>query len=308
MSTQLESYEAFCSSFQTVEACVEALYKSRWPKGFQCPKCRFDSYYLIRTRRLPLYECKNCRHQTSIIAGTIMEGSSTCLTRWFQAMFLLSQPTGISAMRLSKLLQVTYKTAWLIAHKIRSAMQHADSQWQLSGHVRVDQAYYGYLCFQDARQPLLIGASLDVRQQPQTVKIKCPHPDHVHQNRRRVDQQGIREFITRHVDPNIIPTAQSGIIHPPLNKLRWDITHWLNQTFQGIGAKHLQAYLDEYCFRLNLNKDGVSIFPALMHWCSHAAPLIYRELTRNKPVLSVPWIAWGSKGKWKGWHLTRWYA
>lgn len=308
MAAQFEAYETFCRKFQTEEACVEALYKSRWPDGFQCTKCQSDSFYLIRTRRLPLYECKNCRHQTSIIAGTIMEGSSTLLTRWFQAIFLLSQPSGISAMRLSKLLQITYKTAWLIAHKIRHAMEHADSKYLLSGSVRIDQIYYGYLCFQDARQPLLIGATLDNLQQPQAVKIKCPHPEHVFKHRRRIDRNGIHDFIRRHLDPNTIPTAQNGPTHPPLNKLQWNMTHWLNDTFQGIGAKHLQAYMDEFCFRLNLNMRGASIIDALMHWCTHTSPLIYRDLIRNKPVLPVPWTAWGSKAKWKGWHLTRWYA
>lgn len=303
-----ETFEQFCKTYPTEEACVEALYKSKWPNGFQCPRCQFGAYYIIQTRRLPLFECKKCRHQTSITVGTIMEGSSTNLTQWFQAIFLMSQPSGISALRLSKLLHVTYKTAWLMAHKIRYAMQQADARQLLSGIVKISQIFYGYLNYPDARHPLLIGATLDPHQEPHKVKIKCPHPDHVKSKRRRINQQGIRDFLTKHVDPSITPIESIGIVHPPFNRLRWELTRWLNHTFQGIGAKHLQAYVDEFCFRFNLQMSSDSIISLLMHWSTHTPTLIYRELVRKKPVLHVPWTIWGSKAKWKGWHLTRWHA
>ncbi|MFC5700047.1 transposase [Cohnella faecalis] len=71
------TFESFCHQYSSEQACAEALFHARWPDGFRCPTCRHPHYYLTRTRRLPLYECRSCRVQTSVIAGTIMEGSST---------------------------------------------------------------------------------------------------------------------------------------------------------------------------------------------------------------------------------------
>lgn len=238
-----------------------------------------------------------------------MEGSSTKLTRWFQAMYLLAQPSGISATRLAEIIQVTYKTAWLIAHKIRRAMRQADTERQLEGNVRIQRTYYGYLCFQDARHPILIGAELDHRQEPQYIKIKQPDPRHVSNDRRTIAESGIREFIDNHLSRQAVPLMPRPINQQPsFTYVRNEATHWLNCTFQGIGAKHLQAYLDEFSFRLNLKLRAAATLPNLLHWCAVTPVIYYRVLIRNKSVLSVPWTAWGGKNKWKGRHLTLWYA
>jgi len=305
----LETFESFCRKFDTENACVDALFTDRWPHGFRCPVCRHPHYSTITTRRLPLYECRSCKHQTSIIAGTIMEGSSTKLTRWFQALFLLAQPAGTSAVRLAQVIQVTYKTAWLIAHKIRHAMQQADAERRLQGNVNIHRTFYGYLCFSDARQPILVAASINDQQQPLHVKIKQPEPRHVLNEKRIVTDEGVNRFIALHVSPDANTVAPRPVDHlASLNRIRAGATNWLNDTFQGIGSKHLQAYLDEYAYRLNLNLLDVPVLSNLLQWCSSTPVLIYRKLIRNKPVLPVPWIAWGGKNKWKGHHLTLWYA
>ncbi|MCD9025282.1 transposase [Cohnella silvisoli] len=63
--------KAFCQQFNSEQACPKALFEARWTDGFRCPTCRHPHFYLILTRRLSLYECCSCRHQTSVIAGTI---------------------------------------------------------------------------------------------------------------------------------------------------------------------------------------------------------------------------------------------
>jgi hypothetical protein len=302
------TFETFYQQFNSEQACAEALFEARWPDGFRCPTCRHPHFYLIDTRRLPLYECRSCRHQTSVIAGTLMEGSKTPLTRWFQAMFLISQPSGISSTRLSEVIQVTYKTAWLIARKIRHAMQQADEGDPLTGVVRVDPIYYGYTYFSDARQPLLIGGSLDERDEPEQVKIKQPDPSHVNSESRWIKKSGVQAFVNDHTDGQDVTVFTRGKLHHSLNLIKRKMTEWLNNTFHGIGAKHLQAYLDEFCFRLNLKLRHVPVFSHLLHWCAATPTLTYKDLTCSKPVLAVPWVVWGSKEKWKGKYLSLWNA
>jgi len=309
MFGQYDSLEAFCKHFDTEHACARALFAARWPDGFCCPRCKHHRYSLIRTRRLPLYECLSCRRQTSIISGTIMEGSSTSLTRWFQAIFLLAQPGGISATRLAEIIQVTYKTAWLIAHKIRHATQHADSSRKLDGNVRIQRTFYGYHSFFDARQPLIVGATMDSQHQPKHLKIKQPHPQHIVNENRFIASSGFQEFINKHLGHHSnLEIPRPVTPYAPLIRIRGKVSRWLNETFQGIGAKHLQAYLDEYAFRFNHDAESVHTLPNLFHWCATTPVLIYQELTRRRPTLPVPWTASGGKNKWRGRHLSLWIA
>lgn len=113
--------------FPTEASCVPVLFSYKWPHGFRCPNCRHPHAYVIRTRRLPLYECGSCRHQTSLTAGTIFEGSRTSLRKWIAAIWLVANPKeGINAVRLRSIIDVTYKTAWAMLHKIRTAISCAD--------------------------------------------------------------------------------------------------------------------------------------------------------------------------------------
>ncbi|WP_260982263.1 transposase, partial [Paenibacillus sp. 32O-W] len=57
--------KAFRNRFKTEEDCIQFIYQAKWPDGFSCPRCRHRQAYVIRSRRLPLYECRSCRHQTS---------------------------------------------------------------------------------------------------------------------------------------------------------------------------------------------------------------------------------------------------
>ncbi|TVY11929.1 transposase [Paenibacillus cremeus] len=93
----------FQELFGTEEACADYLFHAKWPDGFSCPRCGSHHAYKTATRRLPLFECAHCRHQTSLTAGTIFENSRTALTKWFLALYLVSQlETGISAVALSE--------------------------------------------------------------------------------------------------------------------------------------------------------------------------------------------------------------
>jgi|GEM_PF-145431 len=303
--------DALDTLFSSEERCAGLLFRARWPRGFRCPACRHPKAFVIRTRRLPLFECCRCRRQTSVTSGTIMERSRTPLTSWFKALFLLSQPCGINAKQLSGLISVTYKTAWLIAHKIRHAMGRNEEGRLLRGLVKIHPVRYGYTGYHDAGHPLWLGVSVA---KGRIVEIRCrqPAPEHVDANR-NIRKEGWWAFCGRHVHPRAIVTPPERLKYgkdrmvPALVALGAAIGQWLNRTFGGIGAKHLQRYLDEYCFRINVHNRGEPVMERLLQGCARTGALTYRELIRRRPVLIAPWKAKGMpKNRWQGQHLKMW--
>lgn len=134
----------FQERFHSKEACHQYLYEMKWSNGFCCPKCGHNRAYEIKTRKLPLYECTKCKHQTTVTTGTIFEKTRTDLRIWFWAIFLVSHDKrGCSATFLSRELGVCYQTAWTMIHKIRKAMSNRDSTYTLAGLIELDDAFFG---------------------------------------------------------------------------------------------------------------------------------------------------------------------
>jgi len=124
--------------------CAAALEQARWPEGFRCPRCHGAAYSRVQGRTHTLFQCRGCRHQTSLIAGTVMQGTKLPLTVWFLAIYLLSQAkTGLSALALARQLGVSYPSAWLMHHKLMAAMAEREQRYRLTGHVQLDDAYLG---------------------------------------------------------------------------------------------------------------------------------------------------------------------
>jgi hypothetical protein len=112
----------FQERFATEAACLDYLAESRWPGGFVCPRCEGRRAWVLARRHL--WECADCRQQTSVTAGTVMHGTRTALRLWFWAAYLVAtHHPGISAKQLQRQLGLSrYETAWLILHKLRRAM------------------------------------------------------------------------------------------------------------------------------------------------------------------------------------------
>lgn len=144
----------FQARFADEEACRRYLFESRWPDGFRCPRCGGGSAGEQPKRRL--WECRECGHQTSVTAGTVMHGTRTSLQVWLWAAYLVAtHHPGISAVQLQRQLGIgRYETAWLVLHKLRRAMV-APERTLLRGSVEVDE-FYGD---QGASVPLLIPGS-----------------------------------------------------------------------------------------------------------------------------------------------------
>lgn len=138
------SVPEFQALYGTEAQCEDALAQMRWPHGFRCPRCEGDAHGLAYGRRLRRYQCRQCGHQATVTAGTIMEATKLPLTIWFLAFYLIGQAkTSISSLQLSRQLGVAYNTAWMLHSKILRAMSEWDDCYVLQGKVQMDDAYFG---------------------------------------------------------------------------------------------------------------------------------------------------------------------
>ena len=138
------SMTEFLDRYGSVEQCEAALIESRWPSGFACPACGAGHSSSFRRQARLYFQCTACRHQCSVISGTIFEATKLPLTRWFLAMHLLTQSkNNVAALELMRHLGVCYKTAWLIKHKLMEVMRVREEDRQLDGRVEIDDAYLG---------------------------------------------------------------------------------------------------------------------------------------------------------------------
>jgi len=140
MSDTPKSLIAFQRRFPDEAACAAWLAKARWPDGFVCPACAHALGWKLETKA-NTHECASCHRQTSVTAGTVMHGSKLPLTVWFWAAYLMAtHSNGISALQLHKQLGLgSYKSAWLLCHKLRRAMTAAEGA-PLFGVVAAEEA------------------------------------------------------------------------------------------------------------------------------------------------------------------------
>lgn len=139
------SLPEFLARYGTEARCEAALERARWPQGFICPHCQGAACASRFRRRGRLYfQCSRCRYQCSLRARTMMESSRLPLTTWFLAMYLVTQSkTNIAALALRRHLGVSWRTAWLLKHKLMEAMRQRERHRPLAGDVRIDDAYLG---------------------------------------------------------------------------------------------------------------------------------------------------------------------
>lgn len=135
--------------FHNEEAAIKHLEGIVWADGVVCPKCGVvDSSSALKGKstRPGLRKCYACRKQFTVKIGTVFESSHIPLHKWLQAAFLMaSSKKGISSHQLHRTLEVTYKTAWFMTHRLREAMRVLNIE-PVGGEgkaVEVDETYIG---------------------------------------------------------------------------------------------------------------------------------------------------------------------
>lgn len=135
----------FFKRYGTEAQCEDALVAARWSKGWRCSRCNCTRSFQTRNGKgRALWECFLCGYQSSSIAGTVMEHTKLALTKWFLAMYLITASKNeVSALELKRSLGVSYKTAWLLKHKLMQVMTIREEPRRLDGRVEIDDAYLG---------------------------------------------------------------------------------------------------------------------------------------------------------------------
>jgi transposase-like protein len=138
--------------FQDPDEAREYLEAKRWPDGPVCPHCGIIDEATRLTpeegakshARRGLLNCRACSKQFSVTVGTVFEDSHIPLNKWLMAFHLLcASKKGMSAHQLHRMLGITYKSAWFMAHRIRYAMTQEPLSSKLTGVVEVDEVYIG---------------------------------------------------------------------------------------------------------------------------------------------------------------------
>ena len=138
------SLRQFIKTYST-EAKAEAWFiRNRWPSGICCPKCGSLNVQTGCKHAMP-YRCREkvCgRPRFSTKTGTVMEGSKLGYQDWIIAMFLLTTSLkSVSSMKLHRDLDITQKSAWFLAHRLRDWVSQGGTLF--SGPVEVDETYFG---------------------------------------------------------------------------------------------------------------------------------------------------------------------
>ncbi|WP_067737844.1 IS1595 family transposase [Novosphingobium naphthalenivorans] len=127
------------------DAAYRTFCELRWPENDGeaiCPRCGCVETYNITSRRK--FKCVACHHQFSVTSGTIFASRKLSFTDLLAAIVIfVNGAKGVSALQMSRDLDVQYKTAFVLAHKLREAMALEDAGQTLAGEVEVDGAYFG---------------------------------------------------------------------------------------------------------------------------------------------------------------------
>ena len=260
----------FEQRFGTEEACLEYLFKLRWPGGFRCPRCGHSEAWPMKRE---LYRCVRCRYEASVTAGTIFQDTRKPLRLWFRAIWhLTSQKYGANALGLQRVLDLgCYETAWTWLHKLRHSMVRP-GRHRLSGTVQVDESYIGGekpgKRGRGAAGKALVVVMVEVKE-GKIGRIRLRRvPDASGPRLEGAVKEGVEPGSTVHTDGwgGYSGLSELGYVHevvrkeaavggnllPKVNRVVALLKRWLLGTYQGgIHLSHLDYYLDEYTFRFN---------------------------------------------------------
>lgn len=291
MKASETSFYEWQKKFSTDSKCMRHLAQLRWPQGFQCPHCGHDHGYFISTRER--YECSQCHKQTSLTAGTLFHATKLPLTKWFWAIYwVASDKGGISALRLSKLIGVNWRSAYSMLNKLRTSMGHRDSIYRLSDIIELDDALVG------GKKPGKRGRGAEGKV---SVLIACENRDKMPgfiamEVVDSVSKKTIAEFAKRRIKARqVVHTdaypANYGLerhvthiakVTPPDKATEWlpwvhiaiaNLKRFLLGTFHGTSKAYLQEYLNEFCYRFNRRFWESEIPNRLVRLCTEHRPL-----------------------------------
>lgn len=282
------------TEFPNDDACLDYIKEQRWPNGVAyCEKCKAEHKHYRVTGRTA-YACDHCGNHIYPLAGTIFKKSTTRLSIWFHAMFLMgSTRCGVSAKQIQRETGVTYKTAWRMFKQIRTLMSEDISlegqriemdEMYVGGkrknkHVSKTRGMRGRAGVEDAQTPVfgmverggrvVAKVTSDVRSatiypivrqyvMPTSIIYTDDYPIY---DRLHTVQNGYVHHRIRHSERVYV----MGDVHTNTIEGFWSLVkRGIGGVYHNVSRKYLQTYLDEYAFRYNRREDKQPMFVSLL--------------------------------------------
>ncbi len=290
----------FTANFGTEEACRLHFKGERDKLGVACHRCGHTEHYWIKSRWS--YECKKCRSRTSLRSGTVMQGSNLSFLTWYRCMFLMgATKKGFSALEIQRQLGLKrYEPVWAMVHKLRRAMGKRDARYTLEGMIEMDEGYFTVEAGQvekakgkrgrgaAGKKNVMVMAESTPLEDPRTgekskqvryFKAKVL-PDHTSRAvdgaiGESLDQMSIvfTDKSTSYVD--IAEFVELHVTEKSSKETTEDTLKWVHifisnakrnllGNYHRIKGKYLQAYLDEFVYKLNRRYFGERIFDRIV--------------------------------------------
>lgn len=286
------TFKQFQAQYPNDDACLDAILARRYTNTRHCPKCGVESK-LTRIEGRRAYACKEGCHIYPC-AETVFEHSSTTLTLWFHAMYLMTATrNGVAGKELQRQLGVTYKCAWRIGHQLRilmAARDKASNSSHLSGHVEMDETYIGgvkkgagrgkgaYLQNKSTVFGMLERGG-NVRSHVVANEQSCTLMPIVQAN------VAIGTVVSTDTHRSYMPLKKLGYTHGRLNHQieEWKCDAYCTNSIEGfwshlkrgirsthsyVSRKHLQKYVNEFAFRYNNRKESAEMFRLMLNQIS----------------------------------------
>jgi transposase-like protein len=308
----------FQKSFPDNAACEKHLFEQRWQNGFACPQCGHGEAWYLTNRKI--FDCKSCRFQTSLTAGTIFHGTKIPLVKWYWLVYHMAMDkVGVSISQMQRILEIgQYRTAWLMAHKIRKAMADRDARYGLAGLIEMDESFFGpkgskrgrgsekkstVLCavslYRDRKgeeRPGFAHMQVVDDASAETVegfldRLGCGlMTSEGKQLLEAIRSDGWRSYgraakdkELQHLKVILREPKAAGRLLPWVHRVISNVKIVIRGTHRGVSEKHLQSYLSEVCYRFNRRFWEKELFDRLIQACISTETLTYNELvSKNK--------------------------
>lgn len=299
-------YEAFLtdrffSEVTTEAAAISILWRLKFEGSeFQCSGCAGNRYYQMECRP-DVRQCRDCRKQHRVRAGTIFENSKTPVLKWLRAIYFVMQgKRGISALELMRHLGMnSYGTVWAMLHKVREALRQRDEEYKLKGQLELDGATFGRR-ETGTEQEVLVAVEtkdwIDAKGKPKSKAgfAKVVVAKETKQNAQTFVNQAVepgsmvntdgspslRNLAGVDVDYQVVGGKKEIVISwlPWVHKLISNSKAWVVGTHHGVGDDYLESYLAEYFYRFNRRHDPKRLFHRAVRACVLAKPVTYAKL------------------------------